>query len=320
MNYPSKIFQWILNGITLLAAIGVLMILALRLTGSGFLLQADAHGPEKGTVVKLNGIDWASNHQTLIMVLSTNCHFCTASADFYRSLARTTNSTRSTHLVALFPESVSESQNYLKEKQISISDVRQERLGSLGIHATPTLVLVDSRGHVQASWLGKLSPGGERDVLAHLGAVFPERYDFVGAKKNNESVGLSVPVTGSELRSLLASGKNIELIDIRTREEFGVAHIEAAINIPMDEIASRVPHEVAMDSRLVVYCHFCPPCEAAESNQGVMSKCVVATTLLAEVGHGGASLVADDLAGIRRAGVPVLGDPAKLENEARTAR
>src|ERR1019366_2702654 len=159
-----------------------------------------------------------------------------------------------------------------------------------------------------------------RDVLAHLGAVLPQRYDFAGAKKADGSVGLSEPLTGTELRRLLVSEKNIELIDVRTREEFSAAHIEAAINIPMDEIASRVLHEIARDSRLVIYCHFCPPCEADASNRGVMSKCVMAATLLREVGHESVSLVADDLATIRRAGVPVLGDPAKLENEARTGR
>jgi 3-mercaptopyruvate sulfurtransferase SseA len=153
-----------------------------------------------------------------------------------------------------------------------------------------------------------------------LGAVLPQKYDFTSVKKADGSGGLSEPLTGSELRSLLASEKNVELIDVRTREEFSVAHIEAAINIPMDEIASRVPHEIASGSRLVIYCHFCPPCEAAASNQGVTSRCVVATTLLREVGHGKVSLVIDDLAGIKQAGVPVFGDAAKLENEAKAAR
>lgn len=51
-----------------------------------------------------------------------------------------------------------------------------------------------------------------------------------------------------------------------------------------------------------------------------MSVCVMAATLLREVGHESVLFVADDLASIRRAGVPVFGDPARLENEARTAR
>ena len=320
MSPRSRIFERILNGITLLAALGVLVVVAQRFRGTGFPPQGEAHGPEKGTAVKLSGIDWDSNGQTLLMALSTNCHYCSESAGFYRTLARAADSMHATHLVALFPESLSESRNYLESKQIGISDVRQERLGSIGVRATPTLVLVDSTGHVQASWMGKLSTDGQRDVLAHLGTVLPQRYDFAAVKKADGSVGLSAPVTGSELRSLLASEKNIELVDVRTREEFSVAHIEAAINIPMDEIASRVPHEIARDSRLVIYCHFCPPCEADASNRGVMSKCVMAATLFREVGHEGVSFVADDLANIRRAGVLVLGDPAKLENEAGTAR
>src|SRR5260370_41573734 len=32
-------------------------------------------------------INWKEHKQTLVLALSSNCHFCTASADFYRKLA-----------------------------------------------------------------------------------------------------------------------------------------------------------------------------------------------------------------------------------------
>src|SRR5712692_6123950 len=39
-----------------------------------------------GTKVDLAGIDWAKNNKTLLLVLSTTCHFCTENAPFYRQI------------------------------------------------------------------------------------------------------------------------------------------------------------------------------------------------------------------------------------------
>ncbi|MEZ4669234.1 MAG: rhodanese-like domain-containing protein [Anaerolineae bacterium] len=44
-----------------------------------------------------------------------------------------------------------------------------------------------------------------------------------------------------------------ELIDVRTPEEFATGHIHGAVNIPVDEIASRLS-EVPQGQPVVVYC------------------------------------------------------------------
>lgn len=43
------------------------------------------------------------------------------------------------------------------------------------------------------------------------------------------------------------------LIDSRTKEEYGMGHIEGAINIPSDELRNRLP-EIPKDKRIIVYC------------------------------------------------------------------
>ncbi len=43
------------------------------------------------------------------------------------------------------------------------------------------------------------------------------------------------------------------LLDVRTREEFAGGHVEGALNIPVQELASRL-HEVRKGAAVVVYC------------------------------------------------------------------
>ncbi len=43
-------------------------------------------------------------------------------------------------------------------------------------------------------------------------------------------------ITPNELDALLRSGKAVRLLDVRTPAEFGAAHVEEAINIPLDRI------------------------------------------------------------------------------------
>src|SRR5437899_5098165 len=42
---------------------------------------------QPGTQLSLPDIDWQTNGRTLILALSTECHFCTESAPFYHRVA-----------------------------------------------------------------------------------------------------------------------------------------------------------------------------------------------------------------------------------------
>src|SRR5204863_9489624 len=41
---------------------------------------------EPGTKISLAGLDWSKSPRTLLMALSTTCHFCSESAPFYQKL------------------------------------------------------------------------------------------------------------------------------------------------------------------------------------------------------------------------------------------
>ena len=62
--------------------------------------------------------------------------------------------------------------SYADEKQLSVQAIAGVDLDKLGIHSTPTLILVDSAGKVLESWSGELQPDGEREVFAALGLPY----------------------------------------------------------------------------------------------------------------------------------------------------
>jgi len=119
--------------------------------------------PQAGAKLSVPGIDWAENGQTLLLVLSTTCHFCSESAPFYQRLLKERND--SVRTIALLPQSVSESKDYLNDLGISVDEVKQASLKSINVRGTPTLLLVDGNGAVVNEWVGRLPLDQEAEVL-----------------------------------------------------------------------------------------------------------------------------------------------------------
>ena len=59
-------------------------------------------------------------------------------------------------------------------------------------------------------------------------------------------------VSGDEARKLIAKGAR--LVDVRTVGEYRGGHIEGALNIPVQELTSRVAELEPKDKPIIVYC------------------------------------------------------------------
>src|SRR5437773_4294265 len=90
-----------------------------------------------GTKLSLPGVDWKTNGRTLVMALSTQCHFCTESAAFYKRIAEERAKAGNLRLLAVLPQPVTESEQYLKESGVTVGGVKQLRLDSIGVNGTP---------------------------------------------------------------------------------------------------------------------------------------------------------------------------------------
>lgn len=124
--------------------------------------------PRAGMSIKnsLPGVDWARNKQTLVLAISTQCHFCTESAPFFQRVEK--EKPKDLKLIAVLPQTVEEGQKYLEGEGVRVDDVKQAQLSTIGVIGTPTMLLVDGNGTVAQVWEGKLQPDQEGGVLAVL--------------------------------------------------------------------------------------------------------------------------------------------------------
>ena len=162
-----------LEVLTNLAIVFAAVLLSVVLIKNYLLPYYSKDGPRDfrvpvGAKVSLPGVDWSNNNQTLLLVLQRGCHFCTESAPFYQRLVRETAGRENIHLIAVLPQTFDESKKYLDDLGVTIEEVKQAQLDSIGVYGTPTLILVNNQGVVITSWVGKLSADGEAEVLRRL--------------------------------------------------------------------------------------------------------------------------------------------------------
>jgi hypothetical protein len=121
----------------------------------------------RGKAVHLTSAVLAQDQKTVILYLSTTCHFCQESQPFYRRLIEAKNQTPF-KIIAVFPQSVDTTTKYLDLNNIKVDQILNASLSSLGIDGTPTLLIVGGDGAILDSWRGKLTAERENEVLAKL--------------------------------------------------------------------------------------------------------------------------------------------------------
>lgn len=123
-----------------------------------------------GAKLPLADHNWSGSAEHLVLVLQTRCHFCSESSQFYQRLLEQSADPQKLDVIAVLPESTNESTQYLDKLGLHITQVVQMDLSSVGVLATPTVLLVNSDGAVTGLWTGKLPPDKEAEVLNQIKA------------------------------------------------------------------------------------------------------------------------------------------------------
>ncbi len=135
---------------------------------------------------EITGVDYKQTPRTLILALNVHCRYCTRSVPFYNSLAqaRQENADQVNIVAAFINKDLELVKSYTDEKQLSVPAVAGVDLDKLGVHSTPTLILVDSAGKVLDSWSGELQLDGEREVFAALGFRYKSKAGLTSTEAN----------------------------------------------------------------------------------------------------------------------------------------
>ena len=92
--------------------------------------------PRPGVIVPLAGVDWARSGRTVVLALSTSCHFCSESADFYKRLVPEAIG-HGVPVIAVLPQQTAEGRSYLDSLGLHVQDVLQSPLTDIDTEAPP---------------------------------------------------------------------------------------------------------------------------------------------------------------------------------------
>jgi thiol-disulfide isomerase/thioredoxin len=117
-----------------------------------------------GKTLAVPGLQFPRPHNVILLAVSTQCHFCKDSLPFYKELAAKAQG--KADIVAVLPQQPPEAQAFFKQADVAVSQVISAGLGSEGVTGTPTLILIDATGKVEAVWVGKLDVQQQQEVLS----------------------------------------------------------------------------------------------------------------------------------------------------------
>lgn len=120
-----------------------------------------------GFNVRLPQVDWALGQRTAVLAMSTQCHFCTESAPFFKDLIKTAHG-RGIRVIAVLPENREDGKRYLSKLNLLVDDVISAPLNRVGVTGTPTVLVVGPTGLVVDGWVGAISPDQQRKALKKL--------------------------------------------------------------------------------------------------------------------------------------------------------
>lgn len=150
----------------------VVAVLCLGIAGHRYLRAEPSKAPAArvptvGSKISAVDVDWSKNKKNVVLALQVGCHFCSESADFYKTLLQRTKG-KGVNVIAALPQSREEARKYLDTLQLSELDTKQSTLNSLDVSGTPTLIVTDDKGQVTNVWVGKLPPEKQNEVLSLL--------------------------------------------------------------------------------------------------------------------------------------------------------
>lgn len=162
-----------LSKIANLSIIGLVLLLSITvirdrwLTPTANTIRGERDDPLVGQKINLRGVKWDSRKATVVLALSMTCGYCARSLPLYRKIADEVSHTR-VGLVAVMPQAVDESRNYLVKENLRIDSVLQENLESLGVSGTPTILAVDDKGTISKAWIGFLNAQSEQTLINYI--------------------------------------------------------------------------------------------------------------------------------------------------------
>ena len=158
------------SGSHLETAVNITVLVVALLLGTILVRNYLFHDPRRsseildvGETLPLPSTTSLGSTHTIVLALSTTCHFCAESVPFYRRLVEKARQ-KSVPVVVAFPQSAAEVAHYLEIN--NLEGVHSEPGIKLKLGGTPTLFFLNNKSVVTDVWRGKLPQEIENEVLS----------------------------------------------------------------------------------------------------------------------------------------------------------
>ena len=125
-----------------------------------------ANMAKAGSTITLPGVHFSPQRESLVLGISTTCHFCQDSLPFYKKL--TSKLQGRVNVIAVLPQDQAEAEAFVKKAGLVGTQVVSDNLGNIGVYGTPTLMIVNGKGKVQSTWVGELTQDRQKQLMAAL--------------------------------------------------------------------------------------------------------------------------------------------------------
>ena len=272
----GKVFRWFLNSACLLILIGALVVLVRDRRANKY-----ESSPNIGRTVNLpSGV--SDGRPKLLLFLSTKCPWCKLNASLYRRLMRAPGIERY-QVIAFLPEAPSIARSYLKQEGFTFPFLDTDSFSGIAVSGTPTIILVDSSNKIEREWSGYIDDHAETGFGKLVSLGIPQHDNWAEPLKAPEaSESLSSEAQIADLVVALSRPGSGTVLDVRERDDFEARHLSGVVNIPLEELPFRAPHELDKDQAVYALCQLPSGCTKA---QGMDSACDVVASILAHLGY-----------------------------------
>jgi hypothetical protein len=166
----TYVLVWLAVLIVVGFAVFEVSALALRITQPRpSALTTQPIAPVRGQVLSPWVGDLSHSNHTVLVVLSSQCAYCTESMRFYRELLSKRLPRSTVRFVTGCIEPLETCTDYLRAHRVTMDEVVSLPATRDGLFSrTPMLILLDRRGRVMSVWIGQQSPASERAITATL--------------------------------------------------------------------------------------------------------------------------------------------------------
>jgi hypothetical protein len=116
------------------------------------------------TLKKINDLNEEKFKKTLVLVLNTNCPYCTKSVPFYKSLTEAKKPDTS-QIVMAFPQPKDDVDKYLQKHNLSVRAIYGANPIDFETEITPTIVAINDKREIINAWFGLLDEKRETEVV-----------------------------------------------------------------------------------------------------------------------------------------------------------